>query len=81
MMPDGNSLASVQKMVADILGIPAENVHYDIPIRKIHGWDHILHMTLIFRIQDVISDHLTIEQVVGSVTVRDFADLLEGCRQ
>lgn len=71
------SVFSVQKIVAGILDRPAEQINCDIPIRHINGWDNILHMTLIFRLQDEIGQRLTHEQVVDCSSVRDFAELLD----
>ncbi len=68
-------------MVAGILDRPMEQINCDIPIRQINGWDHILHMTLIFRLQDEIGQRLTHEQVVDCSSIRDFAQLLDVCSQ
>lgn len=72
-----DSVFSVQKIVAGILDRPADQINCDIPIRQMHGWDNILHMTLIFRLQDEIGQQLTPEQVVDRSSVRDFAELLD----
>lgn len=72
-----DNVCSVQKIVAGILDRPADQINCDIPIRHIPGWDNILHMTLIFRLQDEIGQRLTHEQVVECSSVRDFAELLD----
>lgn len=72
-----DSVISVQQIVAGILDRPTDQINCDIPIRHIHGWDNILHMTLIFRLQDEIGQRLTHEQVVDCSSIRDFAELLD----
>lgn len=72
-----DTVFSVQKIVAGILDRPADQINCDIPIRHIRGWDNILHMTLIFRLQDEMGQRLTHDQVVDCASVRDFAELLD----
>ncbi|MEX3009263.1 acyl carrier protein [Hoeflea sp. TYP-13] len=72
-----DNVVSVQKMVAEILQVPAEQISCDVPVRSLRGWDHIVHMTLVLMIQDMIGHNLTVEELGRSLTVRDFATLLD----
>ncbi len=76
-MPYDDNLVSVQHMVARILELPADQVNCDVPIYHLKGWDNILHLTLVFAIEDETGHVLTPEDLKSCTSLRDIADLLD----
>ncbi len=76
-MAEEDYLDSIQRIVARIFELPADEVSYDMPINRLKGWDSILQLTLVIEIEDEIGYPLTPDELTRCLSVRDFARVLD----
>ena len=66
----------LRKIIADVLGLSESEVGEDFSYRDTDRWDSLKHMEIITAIEQNFSVTLTVDEIVGMVSIEDIMRIL-----
>jgi acyl carrier protein len=67
----------VEKLLADALGMPVEQVNDDLAMREVEAWDSLKHMELIVALEESFQIQLTFDEIVAMQSVGQIKTVLK----
>jgi acyl carrier protein len=74
---NGEMINEVQRIVADILAVPKENITPESSPSVIEAWDSLNHLNLILALEQEFAVRFTPEEISEIESVQGFLDLLD----